>query len=1118
MDEKALLEKMQKALGVSVDFTTIEEKHARKRKEDALLAQLNETFNNLINKNQDKAEIIEREVIETIEVLAEETPVIIEDAPGTAGRQPEPELPKKDIVNRSVEMLSKVSQKDIQKAADTLPTGTQKELDIIKKSIADLHRFASRHSQLGGGGEVKLARLDDVNSTTIADHLYLRYDAASKMFVFDSPLGPGGVQVDWNQSNTSAPDYIKDKPDLTVYAYANSLVQADWNEANTLALDYIKNKPLLAMDSNGNISVSASIVSNNQFSLGTLAQPWAGLYLSSNSLNIAPDIGNTNILIENLNGVMTLVTGGMSVNDLTQTYELFIVDANNGFTTVRSKGGNSNTAVFNISNNPSQTLFPPGGTSSAVLHLQGPANGATSVDIDNFTDSATNSNRILFRKGRGSVDTPTAVQNNDVLGQVGAVGYIGNAFSTPAARIQFIATENFSSSNSGTKIGISLTPPGTNTNIELLDLNYDGLTVYPTSGQSNTSIKIFNQNDLFQIAAGGFAVNDPSNTFFTFAVSNTGLATHRVPSPSPGQAVLNISANPSANVIPLVSTVVGGVLHATGSNSGPTLVTIDSVNDSNVATQTASAIVMRKFRGTVDNVSPVSNNDVLGTITAVGYGAPTGPYNSNGLPASAQNWIRWRSIEDHTLTAQGAQLEFNLIPTGSIVAQTTLIMTASGNQPGLQFIQTNTGITFTDGSFQTTAFNSSNAVTSISVGTGLTQTNTVGAVGINATGVLSVAGTNNQVIVANVGQNITLSTPQNLNTNATVQFNTLTVQNLTVTGTSTIANNQSLSNKQLNLAYNSTSNSQIDNGGITLGNTSAGYERSLLYNLATDTWNLTGSFATGNVSSNSINGNNIFIANAANFGNAFAGYDYPNAIIQIDQNLASYSQVVQQNHSSSVNASTDYVAVNDQGNDSIHYIDLGINSSTWSNTQWTINGPNDGYLYVSDGNLSIGTDTSGKTITFFTSGTLANNLVATISDSGLTVVNNVTANTFTGNLTGNVTGNLSGTANNANYLGTVAANQYVTIANTTSVYTNYALSSSDYYVGVANATSNVTITLPSTVYNGKQVIIKDEVGNCASNPITVSGGAHSIDNSTSATMKINNMALSLIYNNGWRII
>ena len=78
MDEKALLEKMQKALGVSVDFTTIEEKHARKRKEDALLAQLNETFNNLINKNQDKAEIIEREVIETIEVLAEETPVIIE--------------------------------------------------------------------------------------------------------------------------------------------------------------------------------------------------------------------------------------------------------------------------------------------------------------------------------------------------------------------------------------------------------------------------------------------------------------------------------------------------------------------------------------------------------------------------------------------------------------------------------------------------------------------------------------------------------------------------------------------------------------------------------------------------------------------------------------------------------------------------------------------------------------------------------------------------------------------------------------------------------------------------------------------------------------------------------
>ena len=39
MDEKLLLEKMQKAFGVEVDFTAIEEKHARKRKEDKILEQ-----------------------------------------------------------------------------------------------------------------------------------------------------------------------------------------------------------------------------------------------------------------------------------------------------------------------------------------------------------------------------------------------------------------------------------------------------------------------------------------------------------------------------------------------------------------------------------------------------------------------------------------------------------------------------------------------------------------------------------------------------------------------------------------------------------------------------------------------------------------------------------------------------------------------------------------------------------------------------------------------------------------------------------------------------------------------------------------------------------------------
>jgi hypothetical protein len=86
------------------------------------------------------------------------------------------------------------------------------------------------------------------------------------------------VQSDWNQSNSSADDYIKNKPDLTVFATKSELndkqdvltpgtgisitnnvisatvdpqVQADWTQSDSSAVDFIKNKPQnLVQDAN----------------------------------------------------------------------------------------------------------------------------------------------------------------------------------------------------------------------------------------------------------------------------------------------------------------------------------------------------------------------------------------------------------------------------------------------------------------------------------------------------------------------------------------------------------------------------------------------------------------------------------------------------------------------------------------------------------------------------------------------------------------------------------------------------------------------------------------------------------------------------------------------------
>lgn len=78
----------------------------------------------------------------------------------------------------------------------------------------------------------------------------------------------------------------------------------------------------------------------------------------------------------------------------------------------------------------------------------------------------------------------------------------------------------------------------------------------------------------------------------------------------------------------------------------------------------------------------------------------------------------------------------------------------------------------------------------------------------------------------------------------------------------------------------------------------------------------------------------------------------------------------------------------------------------------------------------------------------------------------------------------------------------------------YTATTNNYYIGV-NRNGPVSIILP-VASNGKELIIKDESGNCAVNPITIVG---TIDNDIGgAILAINNGALHLIYRSGWRIV
>ena len=110
----------------------------------------------------------------------------------------------------------------------------------------------------------------------------------------------------------------------------------------------------------------------------------------------------------------------------------------------------------------------------------------------------------------------------------------------------------------------------------------------------------------------------------------------------------------------------------------------------------------------------------------------------------------------------------------------------------------------------------------------------------------------------------------------------------------------------------------------------------------------------------------------------FQGYDTQN----------NYLQNNVQNLSSGGAASSDWIATRDNGTDATGYIDMGINSSGFSGPG-VVNGAGAGYLYVADGDLSIGTDTAGRDLRFFAGGTtIPENIGLTISgdEEGVTAL------------------------------------------------------------------------------------------------------------------------------------
>jgi hypothetical protein len=117
---------------------------------------------------------------------------------------------------------------------------------------------------------------------------------------------------------------------------------------------------------------------------------------------------------------------------------------------------------------------------------------------------------------------------------------------------------------------------------------------------------------------------------------------------------------------------------------------------------------------------------------------------------------------------------------------------------------------------------------------------------------------------------------------------------------------------------------------------------------------------------------------------------FGNTIVNALKDANSYVQLNVQNINTVGNlVSADFIATAPNGTDSTKFIDMGINGNNYSSSAWTVSGPNDGYVYINSGNLTLGTDTPNTTVKVHVGGTLAGNVVTTFSKSNVTICGNL---------------------------------------------------------------------------------------------------------------------------------
>jgi hypothetical protein len=280
---------------------------------------------------------------------------------------------------------------------------------------------------------------------------------------------------------------------------------------------------------------------------------------------------------------------------------------------------------------------------------------------------------------------------------------------------------------------------------------------------------------------------------------------------------------------------------------------------------------------------------------------------------------------------------------------------------------------------------------------------------------------------------------------------------------------------------------------------------------------VSGVFAANTMAANSMHGgnntswsnlvvtSNVYVSNSTGPSTIYTGNSSANVMIGLipatntifstNGNVNSFLQAILQNANGGVTATTDLILNADTATDTTNYLDIGINSSGYSNTLYTINGALDSYIYSSNGGLAIGT-AGVAPLQFFVGGTLSTNETMRITAGANVGIGTKNPNAkFQVNGTSNVSGivylgNNLFIAGNTSITGNTAATGFASFANSVTISGNNTITKNanvggSVFVGANVFLSTSTLSIANTIGNTRYTAASIALANSTANIFTV---------------------------------